>query len=266
MTRLSSSTLSCDGFEDNDFRNTFKYMRSIGFRHIELNMWHPDNLTPRKVRDVRRRCDEASLVPIAVYGSGFSCSVDKEIAHKIRMIDVACELGCRRIVTSGSGDPSYSLDAIVACLDEVQHYAEEQDVLVCLENHANNTLESLEDYESVFSAIPSAHVGLCIDTGHFEAAGIALDDVVDRFGSRTNHIHVKENKGFGTKNFTFFGQGDTDNIGLVERLVGMGYSGFVNVELSPEIGGAKSGDIPSLDELRKAFDLFCRFDTSGEVH
>lgn len=265
MVRLSASTLSCDGFEDNDFRNTFQYMRSIGFRSIELNMWHQDNLAPRKVRDIRRRCDDAGLVPIAVYGSGFSGSVDKEVAHKVRMIDVARELGCRRIVFSGSSDPNYSLKDVIACLDEVQHYAEEQDVLICLENHADNTLESPRDYEAVFSAIPSRHVGLCVDTGHFEAAGVALDEVVDRFGSRTNHIHVKENKGFGTKNFTFFGQGDTDNVGLVERLVGMGFSGFVNVELSPEIGGAKSGDIPPLDELRKAFDMFVRFDTSEEV-
>jgi sugar phosphate isomerase/epimerase len=244
MIRLSCSTLSCDGFEDNDFRNTFKYMRPIGFRHAEFNMWHPDNLTPVKVRDIRHRCDETGIIPIAVYGSGFSCSADKEIAHKIRMIDAARELGCRRIVMSGSPDPSYPIETVITSLKELQPYAQENDVLICLENHVDNTLESLDDYGRIFYAIDSPYVGLCIDTGHFEAAAVALDDVVATFSNRINHIHVKENKGFGTKNFTFFGQGNTDNVGLVKILAGLGYSGFVNVELSPEIGGARNGDIP----------------------
>lgn len=264
MIRVSASTLSCDGFQDIDFKNTFAFMRSVGFRYIELNMWHRDNLSPRKVRDIRRRCDESGLIPIAVYGSGFSSSVDKEVAHKIRMIDVARELGCRRIVATGSSDPGYRLDDTVACLDEIQHYAEEQDVLICLENHVDNTLATIDDYEAVFSRITSAHVGLCVDTGHFEAAGVALDDVVDRLGERVNHIHVKENKGFGVKNFTFFGAGDTDNAHLVERLLRSGYSGFVNVELSPEIGGGSASGTPPLDELRKAFALFVRYATDEE--
>jgi sugar phosphate isomerase/epimerase len=176
------------------------------------------------------------------------------------MIEAAAELGCRRIVATGEDRETGNLEDAIAVLEMIVPFAEEKDVLICLENHAGNTFENIEDYTRIFSSVSSSHVGLCIDTGHFEAAGVRLQDVIDTFHDRINHIHVKENRQFGRKQFVRFGEGETDNAYVVERMLSYGYGGYVDIELSPEIIGA-DGKPETLTEadLRKAVDMFSRY-------
>ncbi|MFW5826375.1 MAG: sugar phosphate isomerase/epimerase family protein [bacterium] len=75
----------------------------------------------------------------------------------------------------------------------------EAGILVALENHVGNNLENLDDYRRIFDEVDSPSLGICMDTGHFEAAGVSLDELIDEFSSRINHIHLKENRGFGAK-------------------------------------------------------------------
>jgi hypothetical protein len=37
MIGLACATISCDGFDDNDFRNSFRIMPDVGFKYIEFN-------------------------------------------------------------------------------------------------------------------------------------------------------------------------------------------------------------------------------------
>jgi sugar phosphate isomerase/epimerase len=239
MIGLACASLSCDGFGDNDFKETFRIMPKVGYKYVELNCWHPPTLTPSKMRDLKRRCHDAGLTPIAVYSSGFggenSGALTKDVAHKVRMIECARELGCRRIVATGAArGQAGGLDAIIAALREVAPVAEEYDTLVCLENHAKNNMENIDDYKKIFKAIGSPNVGLCIDTGHFDAASVDMDKVIDAFKDRINHIHVKETRAIGVADFTRFGQGVTNNHHAIERMLDLGYEGFITVELSPQ--------------------------------
>ena len=46
-------------------------------------------------------------------------------------------------------------------------------------------------------------------------------------------------------------------------MIDLGYSGYIDVELSPEIGGGaavKGDSAPPIEELKKAYDMFCRFE------
>ena len=239
MIRLACSSLSADGFGDSNFVRSFAILPKIGFRYVEFNCWHPQDMTPKNIRNLRRRCDDANLTPIALYGSSFggdtNHDLSKDVGHKLRMIDAACELGCRRVVATGARrGQAGGLDAIIEVLGEITSYAEEKGVLICLENHANNNLETIEDYETIFAANTSHNVGLCIDTGHFDAANIDLNAVIDRLGPRTNHLHVKEAAEKGVENFVSFGTGITDNHNVIERMLAMGYNGYVSVELAIE--------------------------------
>jgi sugar phosphate isomerase/epimerase len=239
MVRLSVSSLSADGFGDNDFVRTFELFPRLGFHYVEFNLWHPSSLTPAKIADIRERCSNAGLEASAVYSSGFGGDTAKDVGHKIRMMEAARELGCRRIVaTGGKRGDAKDLDRLIRVVRELAPAAGDLDMLVCLENHVDNVLENTEDYERLFEAVSSERVGLCVDTGHFEAAGVDLDDLVDRVGGRVNHIHVKDNREFGAKRFCRFGEGTTDNRNLIRRLIAIGYRGYVDVELSPEIEGA----------------------------
>lgn len=260
MIRLASATVSCDGFEDRRFLDSLYWLPKIGFKHVEFNCWHPANLTPSAIRNLKRLCTEAGLAPAGLYGPYFGGGNHEEIAKdvcaKIRLIDAAVELGCSRVIATGAGRGTMGgLDAIITALRETVPYAEQRGVLIGLENHANNNLETIEDYKRVFAAIDSPNVGLCIDTAHFEASGIALDDVVEQLGHRVNHLHVKENAKFGLLKFVKFGEGTTDNVGLIEQMLEKRYSGYVTVEYSmPD-----KSDL--MRDLKVPYDMFARYET-----
>lgn len=259
MIGLACSSLSCDGFTDNKFVQSIRTLPKIGYRYIELNCWQPSDLTPNNIGNMKRRCKESGLEPIAVYGSSFGgigFDISKDVCHKIRMIDAAVELNCHRIVATGAKKGEQGgLGTIITVLREIAPYAEERGVLICLENHANNNLENIEDYKKIFASIHSPNVGLCIDTGHFDAAGVNLDDVVEELHDRVNHIHIKEAINFGVEEFVRFGEGVTNNQKLIEQMIQYDYSGYISVEMALK---DKSNIIM---DLQKPFEMFEKYQT-----
>jgi sugar phosphate isomerase/epimerase len=264
MIGLACSSLSCDGFVNIHFARAFEVAPQIGFKYMEFNCWHPSDLTPQGIQHTKRRCKEVGLTPISIYGASFGAAstfdVSKDVAHKVRMIEAARELGCWRIVATGAQrGAGGGLDEIITVLKEIAPMAEAHDVLICLENHANNNLEMIEDYERVFEAVTSPNVGLCVDTGHFEGANVDLDDVVDRLGDKINHIHVKEAAAKGEPRFVRFGEGVTDNNRLIERALERGYSGYISVELAIEDKSHLVRD------LQVPYRLFQHYETVGQI-
>ncbi len=131
---LACATISCDGFGDNDFRESFRILPQIGFRYIEFNAWYPSAITPAKMVDLKQRCAAAGLLPACIHATSFGADsvqeLSKDVAHKLRIIDAALELGCRRVSFTGAGrGQKGGLDAIITVLQEVAPVAEEKDVL-----------------------------------------------------------------------------------------------------------------------------------------
>ncbi len=266
MIHLGCATLCCDGFDDTGFKNSFELMPRLGFRYIEFDCWFPSNLTPASVRDSKRRCEETDLTPTAVYGSSFGGNPSKDVAHKIRMMEAAVELGCHRIVAAAEKrGQSGGTEGVIKVLKEIVPAAEELDVKICLENHAENNMENVDDYQRIFDAVPSANVGVCIDTGHLHAAGVDIDGFIDTLGERVNHIHLKDNMASGIKKFTKFGEGTCDNHHIIRRMIDLGYDGFLIVELSPEAFGLSMGssvrfedvfDRQALVDAKEMFEIY----------
>jgi sugar phosphate isomerase/epimerase len=259
MIRLACATLSAEGFESTDFARTFEMLPAAGFRYVEFNLWDAATMLPSTGRDLLERCRRTSLVPAAVYGHGFGAESDfdiaKDVAHKVRLMEITRDLGCSRIVATGcKRGEGGGLERTIRILQELVPAAEDLDMLICLENHAGSNLETVEDYTRVCEAIPSARVGICIDTGHFDASDVDMDQLIGELGERVLHIHVKENRGRGRVGFTRFGEGTTDNHHIVEQMVQRGYSGYITVELSPQ------SDRPtSVADLRTAYEMFADF-------
>ncbi len=259
MIRLACATLSVEGFDYKDFAATFEMLPAAGFKYVEFDLWDAATMLPSTERDLLERCGRASLLPAAVYGHGFGAESDfdiaKDVAHKVRLMEIARDLGCSRIVATGcKRGEGGGLERAIRILEKLVPAAEDLDMLICLENHAGSNLETVEDYARICDAIPSARVGICLDTGHFDASDVDMDQLIDKLGGRVLHIHVKENRGRGRVDFTRFGEGTTDNHHLIERMVQLGYSGYITVELSPQ------KDRPtSVADLRKAHEMFAGF-------
>jgi len=263
MIGLACATLSCDGFGDNDFVESFRIMPRVGFRFVEFNCWYPRTITIAKMHDLVQRCAATGLTPIAIHGIGFggdtTADLTRDVAHKLHMLAAARELRCRRIVVSGAArGTAGGIAAIVTVLTELLPAAEEQDVLVCLENHANNTIENIDDYQQIFERIDSPKLGICLDTGHFDAASVDMDSLIDRLGAKVNHIHVKENLGRGSQTFVRFGAGTTDNHHVVSRMLRLGYTGYITVELSPQ---TDTSTIP--EDLTLARAMFAPYESES---
>ncbi len=265
MLKMAVSSLTFDGFGNHDFARTFALAGEAGYKRIELNCWYPETLTPSKMRELKRRCEATDLIPISLhvtaFGGGSNDLLTANVCHKIRAIEAAVELGCRRVVASCmERNTAGGLKAVIEELKILAPVAEEADVLLCLENHCKNVLEFEEDYQQVFEAVSSDHIGICIDTGHFDAAGVDMDQLIDRFANKINHVHLKENNGFGIKRFCRFGEGTTDNAKVLQRLLAHGYSGYMSVEISPEIGESGESIAFNMNDWKKPITLFSQYE------
>lgn len=263
MIKLSCATLSIEGFGQTNFDKTFEVAPKIGFKNIEFNCWYPSSLAPATIRSLKQRCAKHGLEAMAIHlNGGFGGDPVRDFCHKLQAMQAVKMLGGRMIVSSGyTRGENDDIQGVIRSLKDLVPVAEEMDVLISLENHVNNNIENIDDYRRIFDAINSKHVGICIDTGHFDAAGVDMDALIDEFAPFINHIHLKENKGIGEKVFTRFKEGTTDNHHIVERMISLGYSGYMTIELSPEIG-EKDGRPFTIEDLILPYTMFSGYENS----
>ena len=250
---LAIATIAADGFGNENFQYAFDLFPRLGYENVEFNVWYPRNVTPEGIHSIQERCFENGLKPISLQGSSFGGGVLKDVTHKLWLMEQAKYLGCRRVKFTGSGrDSEGGIERVIEVLKELAPAAEEMNVLIAVENHKNNVIEYMEDYEAIFDAIPSRHVGMCLDMGHFDGSEVDNFEVVRRFHERVNHVDLKDTRAKGVHDVVNFGEGVTDVHGIVEALLESGYSGYLVVEM------AKSEpDRATLEaRLRRAREMF----------
>jgi sugar phosphate isomerase/epimerase len=259
---LAVATICCDGFGNHHHGPSFELLPQTRFKNVEFNLWYPDTITPKYIASIKNRCDRTGLIPISLQGSGFggegNNGIIKDLSHKLSLMHRCQQLGCRRVKFTGSRRGTQGgLDSIIAVLRELAPAAEEMGMLVLLENHANNVLERIEDYETIFNQIDSPNVGLCLDTGHFEGVNISLNEVLEKFHSRTLHVDLKDCRKRGAGHDTVvFGQGVTDFDSFLKQLIRYRYSGHLVIEQA-----WREPKEPLLQNLRAAYDQFKRHET-----
>lgn len=256
---LAIATITCDGFEDLNFERAFSIIPKLPFKNVEFNCWYSRNLTPAGIQSIKDRCQKHGLKPICVQGTSFGAvdSVLRDVTHKLWNMEAARQLGCNRVKFTGAGrGKEGGLEAIIEVLKEIAPAAEEMDMLVLVENHANNNLENIEDYDRIFNAISSPNVGMCMDNAHFNGANVDLMEVVDRFHSRILHIDLKDTQRMGIHKVVRYGEGVTDNAGVVEKMLSHGYKGYLLIEMAPP-----QNNVTLEDDLKKAYQLFQKYET-----
>ncbi|CCH54046.1 hypothetical protein BN8_03186 [Fibrisoma limi BUZ 3] len=258
QVELAIATITCDGFGDENFEKAFAIIPKLPFKNVEFNCWYGRNLTPNGIRSIRERCQQHKLTPICVQGSSFGASgnVIKDVTHKLWNMEAARQLGCQRVKFTGAKRGTEGgLDAIISVLKELAPAAEDMDMLILLENHANNNLENLDDYDRIFSAIDSPKIGMCMDNAHFDGANVDLMAVVDRFHSKILHIDLKDTERKGIHKVVRYGEGVTDNAGVVEKMLAHGYKGYLLIEMAPP-----QNPQTLEQDLQKAYDLFHKYE------
>lgn len=254
--QLAIATICLDGFGDQYFEKAFEVIPKTGIKNVEFNVWYPRTITPSGISSIRERCYENGLKPICLQGSSFGGDVLKDVTHKLWLMQQAKSLGCRRVKFTGAGrGEAGGLETVIEVLKELAPAAEEMDVLIAVENHANNNIENIEDYEKIFQAVDSSHIGMCLDMGHFDGASVSNFDVIEHFHDKVIHIDLKDTTAFGTYKTVPYGQGVTEGERIVETMMDKGYSGYLVIEQAPPIEG-----MDLAQEMRRIKDIFTRFE------
>ncbi len=256
---LAIATITMDGFGDHDFEKAFEILPHLPFKNVEFNCWYGRNLTPKGIQGIKERCNQHGLTPICVQGSSFGAegNIVKDVAHKLWNIHAAKQLGCKRVKFTGAGrGKDGGLDAVIACLKEIAPAAEEMDVLVLVENHANNNIEFLEDYDRIFQTVNSSHVGMSMDNAHFDGSQVDLLEVVDLFHSKILHIDLKDTERFGIHKVVNYGEGVTRDDAVIQKMLEYGYEGYLVIEMAPP-----RDEMTLVADLTRAYSLFKKYES-----
>ena len=233
---IAIATIALDGFGDEYFQHAFRIVPQLGVKNVEFNVWYPRTVTLAGIEHIREGCYRAGLKPICLQGSAFGGNVLKDVTHKLWLMEQAKRLGARRVKFTGARRGTEGgLQAVIDTLAELAPAAEQMDVLVLVENHANNNIETIEDYERIFDAVPSRHVGMCLDMAHFDGANVDNFAVIDRFHERVLHIDMKDTEARGMHKVVNYGSGVTDVHGIVKRMLAHGYTGYLVIEQAPPL-------------------------------
>jgi len=256
FVELAVATICTDGFANKKHEPAFRLIPQLGIRNVEFNLWFADVITPNYVATIKARCATAGLKPVCVQGTAFGgegrTGVIKDVGHKLALMQAARDLGCRRVKCTGAARGTLGgLKAVIECLRELAPAAKELDQLILVENHAKNVLEFVSDYEEIFAAIDSPHIGLCCDVAHFWGSGIDPVEVIEKFHSRLLHVDLKDNrtKG-GGHDVVPYGEGITDFKAILDRLHAKSYRGYLLLEMA----WAEPKE-PVVTNLRKGRDL-----------
>lgn len=254
---LAIATICVDGFGNEYFEPAFQTIPETGIENVEFNVWYPRTLTPEGIESIRRRCYERGLTPISLQGSSFGGGVLKDVTHKLWLMKKARELGCRRVKFTGAGrGEDGGLERVIEVVGHLAPAAEEMDVLLLLENHRDNNIETIEDYEKIFAAVDSSHVGICLDTGHFTGSGIENTDVVEAFPEKILHVDLKDVAALGAYEKVNYGNGAVPFHDLISQILKTGYSGYLVIEQAPPLRPDQL-----VADLQRAHDMFSQYES-----
>lgn len=233
---LAIATICLDGFGDKNFEPAFRLIPQIGLNCVEFNVWHPRTVSARGIGSIQERCFRTGLTPVCLQGNAFGGHAAKDVTHKLWLMEQARRLGCRRVKFTGARRGTEGgLETVITVLKELVPAAEEMDVLVLVENHANNNIENIDDYEQIFADVDSSHVGMCLDMGHFDGAAVSNFEVIARFPSKVWHIDLKDTVAIGTYKTVNYGSGATDLHGIVRKALEHGFTGYLVIEQAPPL-------------------------------
>jgi inosose dehydratase len=114
-----------------------------------------------------------------------------------RFLVIIDRVSDERAATAGDFAHAVRADArtfahLVTAIDAVADVAVAHGLTPVLHPHVGSYIEFADEIEAVLSAVSSADLGLCIDTGHAAYAGIDPAVLAIRYASRVRYVHFKD--------------------------------------------------------------------------
>jgi len=213
--------------------------------------WHSGSLATGTVDDeTKAAADHARL--LSALGASVMVYGETAMMAKGSPLDLPMS---QRVVMAKEEAPAYARR-----LTEFAKRLHGQDGLtLAYHHHLMMVAETLDEASRLFDKA-GREVGLLLDTGHADAAGFEYGKLIDRFGDRIVHIHLKDvrgevladvrnrdlsfNAGVRAGMFTVPGDGRIDFAPLVRFVRDAGYRGWLIVEAEQD--PAKAEPLPAV--------------------
>lgn len=249
----ASMWLSCHFITwKNDFLGAIEDVKSLGFTACEpaLRFVRRYAVSPEDFAALLR---QHGLAVSALYESGSFTSGVIDVEEMVqRYTDVARLVracGSEVLVVGpamsrSDGPPTPDgLRRAAKILDEVGRACADAGIKACLHPHLWSEVQTREEIDALMEGTGN-DVWLCVDTGHLAGAGVDPVEMIDIYGARLGHVHLKDltpdgetgarpsdAPGVSRLPFCELGKGSITLPRVIGALGRTGYGGWVTIEL-----------------------------------
>jgi sugar phosphate isomerase/epimerase len=182
------------------------------------------------------------------------------INHTKKALTLARELGARCITTEPGGpvEPGASWNAalklFVEMIKPVAEHAEKEGVLLLVEPEPGLRIETCEQFLEFMRHIDSPAVGMNYDIGHAYCVGDDAAATIPRVAKYIRHFHLEDIAATRVHAHLIPGEGAIDFASALRAIKGIGYTGWVTIELYPYIADPDEAARLALERVRKVLD------------
>jgi sugar phosphate isomerase/epimerase len=206
-----------------------------GFRGIEVWQYHVSRLDQQELEAVRSRIDELGLdLPVLGIYPDLHLGDDAgeaALAEAIRLLDVGVFLGVNTVKMFVGTKASSELTDIeeantYASLEMLVDAAEDRDLLLAGETHANTLFDSVESVAQAMSVIDSEELEICFQPFDSSSTEQAIADY-SSLAEHVIHIHLQGRK---DGSISLLEEADIDYERLLETFEINGFAGYLSIE------------------------------------
>ena len=230
----------------------FEKAKEFGYQGVEFvyddNLLHPEKISKEARKSYREKTEALDLelpsVATGVFWKYNMGSTDEKMREEgkkfVRLgIDLAKDLGARvLLIVPAVASPQIPYEKLyenaVNSLKEVSKYAEDNGVIIGVENVWNKFLYSPLEFKKFLNDVGSDYVQAYFDVGNVVALGYH-ENWIGLLKGRIAMVHVKDfDVEVGNINgFRHVGKGSIDWKNVITLLKNAGYDDFLNVECPP---------------------------------
>jgi sugar phosphate isomerase/epimerase len=225
-------------FRKFNLEDTLAMTKRLGLQRIAFKDFHlPLESTEDEIKAVSEKVKNAGL---DLYGCGVVYMSNEEEVH--RAFNYAQTSGMKVII----GVPNHDL------LDLVNRKVREFDIKLAIHNHGPDD-KRYPTPKSAYEKIKELdhRLGLCIDIGHTQRAGVDPSESAEMYADRLLDVHIKDVSAASREGRTVeIGRGVIDIPGFLRTLLRLNYRGTVSFEFEKDADDPLPGVAESVGYVR----------------
>jgi sugar phosphate isomerase/epimerase len=245
--KLGYSTWSC---KDLPLDTAIRELARIGYDGIEIAVnpgWtgHVDDLDAAERKRLRALMDDLGIELSALVSGhrnqvGEPAEYEEGKARYLRELDLALDWAKAGVIPSmdvaigGKSDEWEQLkNLIVDRVGETVRISAERNVVVALEPHSGQAVDTPDKMVYVIEQVGSPFCRVNFDISHFNIIGIPVAESVRKLAKYTEHTHIKDESGrYPDHQFLIPGEGEFDYVEYLRLMHAEGYTGHISPEIS----------------------------------